>query len=85
MEFLLTDFMISPQFKVDDLEAQLQTKDKIIQQLTEGLKDKERQMQQCMEIFRPTPQVRGGSKNWHEAFYRVALLLCGILSVSVIK
>lgn len=85
MEFLLTDFMISPQFKVDDLEAQLQTKDKIIQQLTEGLKDKERQMQQCMEIFRPTPQVRGGgSKNWHEAFYRVALLLCGILSISVI-
>lgn len=60
MEFLLTDFMIFPQFKVDDLEAQLQTKDKIIQQLTEGLKDKERQMQQCMEIFRPTPQVRGG-------------------------
>lgn len=60
MEFLLTDFMISPQFKVDDLEAQLQTKDKIIQQLTEGLKDKERQMQQCMEIFRPTPQVREG-------------------------
>lgn len=60
MEFLLTDFMISPQFKVDDLEAQLQTKDKIIQQLTEGLKDKERQMQQCMEIFRPTPQVGGG-------------------------
>lgn len=60
MEFLLTDFMISPQFKVDDLEAQLQTKDKIIQQLTEGLKDKEQQMQQCMEIFRPTPQVRGG-------------------------
>lgn len=66
--------MISPQFKVDDLEAQLQTKDKVIQQLTEGLKDKERQMQQCMEIFRPTPQVRGGSKNLHEALYRVALL-----------
>lgn len=60
MEFLLTDFMISTQFKVDDLEAQLQTKDKIIQQLTEGLKDKERQMQQCMEIFRPTAQVKGG-------------------------
>ncbi|XP_062594828.1 golgin subfamily A member 4-like [Saccostrea cucullata] len=43
-------------FKIDDLEAQLQTKDKIIQQLTDSLKDKERQMQQCMEIFRPTPQ-----------------------------
>lgn len=64
MEFLLTDFMISPQFKVDDLEAQLQTKDKIIQQLTEGLKDKERQMQQCMEIFRPTAQVKGGIQEW---------------------
>lgn len=67
-----------PQFKVDDLEAQLQTKDKIIQQLTEGLKDKERQMQQCMEIFKPTPQVSGGSKNCYEAFYRVAFLLCGV-------
>ncbi|XP_078326757.1 uncharacterized protein LOC111124018 isoform X6 [Crassostrea virginica] len=44
------------QFKLDDLESQLGTKDKIIQQLSESLKDKERQMQQCMEIFRPTPQ-----------------------------
>lgn len=57
---------------MDDLEAQLQTKDKIIQQLTEGLKDKERQMQQCMEIFKPTPQVSGGSKNFIEwPFYFV--------------
>ncbi|XP_056012294.1 golgin subfamily A member 4-like isoform X5 [Ostrea edulis] len=44
------------QFKIDDLEIQLQTKEKIILQLSESLKDKERQMQQCMEIFRPTPQ-----------------------------
>lgn len=78
IEVLLIDFIISPQFKVDDLEAQLQTKDKIIQQLTEGLKDKERQMQQCMEIFKPTPQVSGGSKNCYEASYRVAFLLCGM-------
>lgn len=52
------------QFKLDDLESQLGTKDKIIQQLSESLKDKERQMQQCMEIFRPTPQVHGQIQEW---------------------
>lgn len=55
--------VISLQFKIDDLETQLQTKEKIILQLSESLKDKERQMQQCMEIFRPTPQVKRGSKH----------------------
>ncbi|XP_061183808.1 trichohyalin-like isoform X2 [Saccostrea echinata] len=51
------------QFKIDDLEAQLHTKDKIIQQLSDNLKDKERQMQQCMEIFRPTPQEDSSIKD----------------------
>ncbi|XP_063423936.1 myomegalin-like isoform X2 [Mytilus trossulus] len=47
----------------EDAQKQVEGKDQLVKNLTESLQDKDRQIQYCMEIFRPTKEEENSKKS----------------------